>query len=102
MGESTVARESTVGESTVASAGIQSLLNLLFNMAEDQAHRGQSPIARALTNTVGGEYEYIHEYRVTNTNTNICRMPANDLKTRAPFYLLRTGMVPKLNRYQPV
>ena len=25
--------------------------------------------ARALTNTVGGEYEYIHEYRVTNTNT---------------------------------
>ena len=45
MGESTVARESTVGESTVASAGIQSLLNLLFNMAEDQAHRGQSPIA---------------------------------------------------------
>ena len=57
---------------------------------------------RALTNTVGGEYEYIHEYRVTNTNTNIRRMPANDLQTRALFYLLRTGMVPKLNRYQPV
>ena len=57
---------------------------------------------RALTNTVGGEYEYIHEYRVTNTNTNIRRMAANDLKTRAPFYLIRTGMVHKLNRYQPV
>ena len=28
---------------------------------------------RALTNTVGGEYEYIHEYRVTNMNTNIRR-----------------------------
>ena len=26
-------------------------------------------VSRALTNTVGGEYEYIHEYRVTNTNT---------------------------------
>ena len=24
---------------------------------------------RAFTNTVGGEYEYIHKYRVTNTNT---------------------------------
>ena len=59
-------------------------------------------IIRALTNTVGGEYEYIHEYRVTNTNTNIRRMAANDLKTRALFYLIRTGMVPKLNRYQPV
>ena len=25
--------------------------------------------ARALTNTVGGDYEYIHEYRVMNINT---------------------------------
>ena len=25
-------------------------------------------IIRALTNTVGGEYECIHDYRVTNTN----------------------------------
>ena len=25
-------------------------------------------ITRALTNTVGGEYECIHDYRVTNTN----------------------------------
>ena len=57
---------------------------------------------RALTNTVGGEYEYIHKYTVTNTNTNIRRIAANDLKTRAQFYLIRTGMVPKLNRYQPV
>ena len=55
--------------------------------------------SRALTNTVGSEYEYIHEYRVTNTSTNIRRMAVNDLKTRAPFYLIRTGMVPKLNRY---
>ena len=26
-------------------------------------------LSRALTNTVGGEYEYIHKYRVMNTNT---------------------------------
>ena len=39
-------------------------------------------LPRAATNTVGGEYEYIHEYTVTNTNTNIRRMAANDLKTR--------------------
>ena len=31
------------------------------------------PTTRALTNTVGGEYEYIHEYRVTKPNTNIRR-----------------------------
>ena len=59
-------------------------------------------LIRALTNTVGGEYECIHDYRVTNTNANIRRMVANDLKTRAPFYLIRTGTVPKFNRYQPV
>ena len=68
--------------------------------------------ARALTNTVGGKYECIHDYRVTNMNASIRRMPAdsplfgkkclNDLKTRAPFYLIRTRKVPKLNRYQPV
>ena len=68
---------------------------------------------RALTNTVGGEYKCIHDYRVTNTNVSIRRMPAdsplfgknegsNDLKTTAPFYIIRTGMVPMLNRYQPV
>ena len=27
-------------------------------------------VIRALTNTVGGEYECIHDYRVTNTNAN--------------------------------
>ena len=32
---------------------------------------------RALTNTVGGEYECIHDYRVTNTNASIRRMPAD-------------------------
>ena len=67
---------------------------------------------RALTNTVGGEYKCIHDYRVTIRMLSIRRMPADspsfgkicskDLKTRAPFYLIRTGTVPKLNRYQPV
>ena len=75
--------------------------------------KGLSVIFRALTNTVSGEYECIHDYRVTNTNASIRRMPAdsplfgknersNHPKTRAPFYLIRTGTVPKLNRYQPV
>ena len=86
------------GKSDSQTRWVQKLPPCTTNLAVN----GGMVITRALTNTVGGEYECIHDYRVTNTNANIRRMVANDLKTRAPFYLIRTGTVPKFNRYQPV